>query len=62
MSYTVIEYMIFKAPETPTSEGIYYGKTPNLEQAQKVVENLKKTGQDSFIKCLCSDGKTRYYN
>lgn len=59
--YTVVYYKIYKAPNTPNEKGIYYGKTPILAQAQKVVSNAAKRGEILFIKSVCSDGKERYY-
>lgn len=56
-NYTILEYEIYTCPKNPTEEGVYYGKTPILEQAQSIIKNAKG---NLFIKAVCSDGKKRY--
>lgn len=58
--YTILFYEIYICPTVPTANGVYYGKTPILEQAQEVMKLAKENGQSLLIKAVCSDGKRRY--
>ena len=60
-NFGVNEFVVWLAPFYPHGKGMYYAKTPVLEQAQGIVNKLKENeGLLAFIKCECSDGKTRY--
>lgn len=56
----ILEYHIYLAPTRPDQNGVYYGKTPILDQAEAVQKSLKNNGIISFLVCLCSDGVKRY--
>lgn len=58
--YTVLFYEIYVCPECPTDDGVYYSKTPILEQAQTIVKKGKENGLNLFLKAVCSDGKKQY--
>lgn len=58
--YTILYYEICECPQRPTDHGVYYGKTPILEQAETVVRKAKENDQMLFIKAVCSDEKRRY--
>lgn len=59
-NYTVLNFEIYECPQCPVDHGIYYGKSPVLEQAEAVVRNAKDTGKNLFLKAVCSDGRKRY--
>ena len=40
MKYTYAYYEIRKPPNLPTENGVYYGKTPILEQALNVARSI----------------------
>lgn len=59
-NYKILYYEIYVCPQKPTDHGVYYGKTPILEQAETIVRRAKENGQILFIKAVCSDEKRRY--
>lgn len=58
-NYEILLYEIYECPKRPTDYGVYYGKTPILEQAETVVKRAKENGKMLFLKAVCSDGKRR---
>lgn len=58
--YKILYYEIYLCPQRPTDHGVYYGKTPILEQAETVIRKAKESGTMLFLKAVCNDGKKRY--
>ncbi len=58
--YTIIGYAIYSYPVNSKDSGEYLGKTPILKQAETFVNNANKSGCNSYIKALCSDGVDRW--
>lgn len=50
-------YEVYKAPENPTEEGVYFGKTGLLEQAIAACNHAQKEGKIYFIKGVTHDGR-----
>lgn len=50
--YIILRYEIYECPQRPTDYGVYYGKTPILEQAETVVRKAKDNSQMLFIKAV----------
>lgn len=52
-----VKFEVYKAPATPTGNGVYYGSTSIFEQAQTVVKHLfENGGEGGFIKGVTADG------
>ncbi len=58
--YEITGYKVYECPKSPTEKGLYYGKTPILEQAEGIIKRAKESGKHLFLKAVCSDGIERY--
>lgn len=59
--YKILGYELYFCPTNPTENGIYFAKTPILEQALGILERAKQQNKHLFIMAVCDDGIRRYY-
>lgn len=60
MNNKCIEYHVYLNPEKPTENGIYFGKTPIIEQAEAARDRLISAGKPAHIKQVNNDGSYIY--